>query len=384
MKEVQHVNECKPNLAQNEIAVCIDSMKKQASTSFESMPSIYKDCMKPIIDTGLPMVASVPSFNSLKCSLYSARKESQQVKRTIFKDKNDIEVPACFRDMLLAEYRYDGSVILLFCLEEIRQILCEIKECFGDGTFSVAPLPFIQLYVIIGDIDSSSETINTLPIFYALMTDKKESSYLALFHLIKATCPHFKPIKFHADFEIGMSNALKQVFANIEIKKCFYHFCKSLWRKAKEIGLKSKLQRRIVGLCTALSLLPANQIQDGWNYILSACEPSNPKISKFVKYMNVTWLKNFNFINEWCTYQERHRTNNVCENWNSQINKKVHKNYVTIAKLLSALKEDATKLHCCANNRKQTEIDRDNFIRNTQMQLIQETITIGHFLEILR
>lgn len=53
--------------------------------------------------------------------------------------------------------------------------------------------------------------------------------------------------------------------------------------------------------------------------------------------MKSTWLKNDACIREWCVSNERHRTNNVAESYNSVINKK---NYVTINKLLNVLHDD--------------------------------------------
>jgi hypothetical protein len=97
----------------------------------------------------------------------------------------------------------------------------------------------------------------------------------------------------------------------------------------------------------------------------------NANLKKFMNYMLNTWIKSDDFINEWCVYNERHRTNNVLENWHSQLNKKVNKNYVTILKLLSVLEEEA-KTHLIKtiniekentpNKRRMIEVEKYNFI----------------------
>lgn len=116
------------------------------------------------------------------------------------------------------------------------------------------------------------------------------------------------------DFEIAASNALVEVFSGIKIVKCCYHFIiNSLWKKAKKTKTKSKVESRIVGLCSALPLLPVDEINAGWEYIKS--ETSNtPKIQMFLKYFEHTWMKDSSFKTQWSVFGERHRRNNTVEN----------------------------------------------------------------------
>lgn len=101
-------------------------------------------------------------------------------------------------------------------------------------------------------------------------------------------------------------------------------------------------------------------------------------------YMKNTWLKNDACIREWCVGNERHRTNNVAESYNSVINKHVKKNYVTIYKLLNVLYDKLKVTANSQNERRPTEKEKDDGILNAQMQLIHNQITVGHFLEMLR
>lgn len=385
MKQVNHTEECKQNHAKNDLAMSIVNMKEEAGTSANSMPAIYKNNLKPLYDKGIHLVTEVPSFRSVKCSLYSARKRKLQMDKTVFTKLSEVEIPAPFKNSLVADYQYEDSRLLVFCFDEAKQLLGEVKEYFCDGTFKSTPKPFHQLFIIYGDLGSSSGTTNVVPLVFALMSDKKESTYSALFDILQAKFPEWKPDKFHLDFEVATSNALKLIFPNLEIKNCYYHFTQSLWRKAKSIGIKTKLYRRLVGLCTALPLLPENQIKDGWAYIQLQCAHlKNNKINAFMAYMKNTWLKNDACIRDWCVSNERHRTNNVAESYNSVINKNINKNYVTINKLLNVLYNDIRVANFSPNERRQTETQKDDFILNTQMQLIHNQITVGHFLEILR
>jgi hypothetical protein len=42
------------------------------------------------------------------------------------------------------------------------------------------------------------------------------------------------------DFEIGAICATKHVFGDgVQIKGCFFHLCRSMWRKIQQLGLSS-------------------------------------------------------------------------------------------------------------------------------------------------
>ncbi|XP_050670646.1 uncharacterized protein LOC126969333 [Leptidea sinapis] len=131
---------------------------------------------------------ALPSFDSVKCSLYTARKTKLKVEKTIYKEVAEVEIPATFEDFLLADYQNGDSRIIIFATNDAKSKMKTIGEYFCDATFkSVPPPPFAQLFSI-------------------------------------------------HDFEISVTNAIKSISSDVVIKKCYFHFCNSLWRKAKSIG----------------------------------------------------------------------------------------------------------------------------------------------------
>lgn len=158
---------------------------------------------------------------------------------------------------------------------------------------------------------------------------------------------------------------------------------KALWKKSKEIGLKRKIQRRFVGLCTALPLLPVNLIEEGWSYIQEQFMllGQDEKLKTLFQYFLKTWMKG-EFRSKWCVYEESHRTNNVAESWNSALNKEVQRN-VTLLRVLNVL-QNATADKGTPIKRRREDLVTDTLIMNTQMSLIHGEITVGNFLEMLR
>lgn len=143
-------------------------------------------------------------------------------------------------------------------------------------------------------------------------------------YLIKKRWPEWSPTKFTVDFERALISELTARFPAAKINGCYFHFVKSLTKKAKSLGMNKSIRMKlIIQLYCRLPLLPINKIQDGWNYILAEMGDSEHE-NKFKNYIDHYWMKN-NFSRVWCVFGERHRTNNAVESWNRKLNRLVPK-----------------------------------------------------------
>lgn len=129
-----------------------------------------------------------------------------------------------------------------------------------DGTLKFVIHPFVQLFSIHADIGSSTTSTNVVPLVFALLLNKKQATYEILFHMLKARFPNWCPRQFTMDFEMAIQNAAQKVLPNTLISGCYFHFLKSLWKKAKHLELKSRPHKRHVALCASLA--------HGWLYIM--------------------------------------------------------------------------------------------------------------------
>lgn len=82
-------------------------------------------------------------------------------------------------------------------------------------------------------------------------------------------------------------------------------------------------------------------------------------------------------------FGERHRTNNVAKSYHSKLKKNcARKKSTTVLRLLMALKDIQKKTFC--HKRKNVYTDDDDDIRDVQLELINNDITVGVALEKLR
>lgn len=386
VRQIPHL--CKPDFERNKIAISISKLKNKASTSNKPIPKLYnKELKRFIVCEGTKSVQNFPALTQIQHSLYEIRNKASCVNRTVFTNLEDVQIPAQFHQMVLADYFYEGNRILMFCTPEARQMLYTVKEFFVDATFKACPQPFKELVSIHGDIGSSTETTRVVPFIFALLSSKKQSAYETMYDIIKSCFPQFQPATLHCDFEIAHINALLLMFPGINIVGCYYHWHRCLWRKANLLlgRRRCKAENRIVSLCAALALLPREMIKEGWSYIKSESLVIGTDFQKFLRYVEKTWLKE-KYLNVLSVFGMQHRTNNVLEGYHSKLNKFINKNTKTIMRLLSFIKDDSLvkivgKRFIKRNRRL---VINDDSIQNIQIQLINGEISIGFALEKLR
>lgn len=365
----------------------MDNLKKQVQVSDEPIPKLYNETLAKYKNSTYDILTAFPSYSNVKHGLYNTRNLSLGISKTVFKNLEEVEVPLKFVDFLLADYNFEGTRVIVFCSLRARNMMGQLKEFFVDGTFRCCPAPFIQLLSIFGENGSTSETTNVVPLLYALLSDKKQSTYFALFEILRSQLK-WDPRKIHCDFEISLLNSIKQFCTTITIVGCYYHWSQCIWRKAKSLGLsktKSKKDKRIVSLCSVLPLLPAEKILEGWNYIKYEI---NDGSNKLIEYIEHYWIKKdfANFSQLVSVFNERHRTNNVLEGSHAKLSRCINAKNKTLLRLLNVLEKFSTLSICDQTRRKRRkiQIENDDYIREIQLQMITGEITIGHALEKLR
>lgn len=374
---------CTPKPSTNQMTLEMDKLKKTVQqNSHEPIPKLYENACESIRSTGLDLVAEIPALSSIQHSLYDIRNKSLEVKKTIFKNFAEITVPAKFSDFLLANYYDENKRILIFSSNEARDQIGHIDEYFGDATFDCCPYPFSQLFIIHGETGSGITETAAVPLIYALMPDKKEETYITVLQLIKSQLPTFKPKKYHCDFEIAEINAFRKEFPSVNMKGCYYHWCKAVWKKSKKLKIKSKYDKRIVGLTASLPLLPAEHIEEGLDYAKLESR-GKEKLKLFFRYIDRFWMtKKFNNI--LCVFGERHRTNNIAETFHSKLQREINKRNTSLLRLLVKLKDIESKVKFQTKKRRKIYIENDDDIMYFQLQLLNNELSVGYVLEKLR
>ena len=128
--------------------------------------------------------------------------------------------------------------MLIFASRRHISELANSKRILCDGTFYAAPTLFRQMYTIHGEIHGHS-----FPLLYGFLHDKSRATYERFFRNVKSLFNisnltiRWEPLII--DYEVAAHQAFREVFPNVEMKGCNFHFGKALWRNLQANGLSS-------------------------------------------------------------------------------------------------------------------------------------------------
>ena len=264
---------------------------------------------------------------------------SYELRRMKYNISNTVQIPKTFHDMVI-ENVY--PMVLSNCentivIGQISSVLLVSmsKEVYIDGTFKIVGNMKGQLLVIHGLVNGLS-----MSLLFIKMNSKEYSEYIKvmkmLYHLgLRLNVQMFNErMIIKCDYEIGLINAIKDVFPQVRISGCLFHMKQAINNYCNKLKFNNSrdqfeiLRSRIVNI----ALLPLEFINNSTIKILFEGALLHYKnkhdsevINSFRSYLNKTWLTESSSFppSLWNISDVNTRTNNYSESANSFIVKKV-------------------------------------------------------------
>lgn len=79
-------------------------------------------------------------------------------------------------------------------------------------------------------------TLQTIPVFYILMSNRLTECYSAVFNFIETNVFKLEPTEFITDFEPSMRKAINTVYPGIALRGCWFHYCRAIKKMAIKLG----------------------------------------------------------------------------------------------------------------------------------------------------
>ncbi|CAF3585307.1 unnamed protein product [Rotaria socialis] len=157
----------------------------------------------------------------LRKTIYNIRlKTAPPLPRDItFDIPSQFRITSADKSFLLYDHLYSKNTkrILLFSSEFLIRKMCSSSLLSMDGTFSVVPKMFKQLYIIVA-IDEATHSAE--PVAWILLSDKHAQTYILIFKAMKKAASRLKlelkPERFITDYESGIIKAVRE-----EVGRCF-------------------------------------------------------------------------------------------------------------------------------------------------------------------
>ena len=231
--------------------------------------------------------------------------------------------------------RYDNdnaeTRLLIYGTDASLTFLAESQDWFIDGTFSVTPPQFAQLYTVHG-LKNCHYIIGC----YALLANKRAQTYIEFLEHVRELTNHAEPTSVMIDFERACINAIPNVFPQATVLGCLFHLCKSVYRHVQSLGLQEQYLvdeefRVNIKMIPALAFVPPDDIIPAFQALSQHCEGNEEHI---LDYFEVNYIgelqrgrrRNPLFAHIMWNISSRvendlPRTNNVLESWHRQFNR---------------------------------------------------------------
>jgi len=133
---------------------------------------------------------------------------------------------------------------------------------YFDATFKVVPTIYYQLFTVFVPFADAA-----FPVVFTIMSRKKQALYTKVFDKICNLVPQFAPTCAMVDFEEASVSTFQEVFGNIIVSGCWFHYAQALMKRVNKEGLKEDYTREqdvgsIVHCLMSLPLLPPREIAD--------------------------------------------------------------------------------------------------------------------------
>lgn len=110
-----------------------------------------------------------------------------------------------------------------------------------------------------------------------------------------------QPKEVITDFEAALRKAINEIYPAAILRGCWFHFCKEIWKKCSELGMRSMLfsnlnakifQKQLMNV----PLLPKDQIVIGFEEVKRAINASScaGAFKDLLRYFESYWLKQVN------------------------------------------------------------------------------------------
>ncbi|XP_045173609.2 uncharacterized protein LOC123535128 [Mercenaria mercenaria] len=168
------------------------------------------------------------------------------------------------------------------------------------------------------------DVIKQVPLLFVLMLSRRKDDYIAVLQKTKELLRDPSVEVFVVDFEAAVWGAIRDVFPNVQIKGCVFHWSQSVFRHVESIGLGPAYMERgsiwnYVRQLLVLPFLPVNHIKPEFDQL--AARANTDALRQLVDYIRSTWIESTVFtVENWSIFMHRVRTNNNVEGWHNRLN----------------------------------------------------------------
>lgn len=317
--------------------------EKAMEDVFRPALEIVEEVMLENIDPTMP-TASLPAPVNLARQANRKRRANRPAEPVdLTFEINEEHIPPNFLqyDINVGDRRH-----LVFATQEQLQVLAKAKTWYVDGTFKVVRRPFTQLFSIHAFMQCDVN-VKQMPILFVLMSGKRRRDYKKVFSRTKEILDgQLKLKEVVLDFEASVWRAIPDVFPDVVMRGCAFHWGQAVWRKVQELGLQCAYTNdnetyKFIRQLLSLPYVPDEHVEGLFLRFYRKAVGSQPLLN-LLEYINTTWIRSEIWPPKaWCVFARSVRTNNDVEGWHYRLNLKARKGQINLYSLITLLHKEA-------------------------------------------
>ena len=394
---VESVNEHThpPSKTQCEVSKIKAGIKRRAETTNETTQQVLA---RELVGVSAAAAVNLPALHHMRRTIRGQRQTNENLPPLPASIAAIPVLPVEYQTTLSGQQflLYDSGVgdvnrIFVFGSPDGVSLLQRSGNWFCDGTFKVVPEIFYQLYTV-----HALTGTNVFPCIYALLPNKTQVTYNRLFRELSAVTNGASPTSVLMDFEKAALNAFEVVHPNTEIVGCFFHLCKSIWKKIQGSGLQQwyqddddfSLHARMI---MALAFVPPADLDAAFDDLFTEIRNNfNNDFDDILNYFEDTYIGRLRrngrrdaplFPGEmWNMYNRTRnhlpRTNNNVEGWHNGLQAHINACHPSLWKFLNVMKREENlsrvKLTQCLGGIPQEENKRYKDMNEQIMNIVDD------------
>jgi len=200
-------------------------------------------------------------------------------------------MPDFCADLVLYDSGPGNDRVMILGCNELLDGLARAEIWIADGTFSVVPSVFFQLYSI---HFCFSEGMNPAGV-YCLLPNKTADSYVAMLTALHGLIPAAAPVSILVDFERAAMTSFQAAYPQAAVRGCYFHLCQSVLRKVNEIGMKVAYEndddvRGHVRCLAALAFVPVDDVEEAFD-LLAEDMPPHDNMNELLSFFEHTYIR---------------------------------------------------------------------------------------------
>ena len=214
--------------------------------------------------------------------------------------------------------------------------------------------------------ERSDSCIKQVPLMFVIMSGKRKKDSKKVLKAVKSLLPSSELKTITLDFEAAIWQTASDVFTNVKLLGCVFHWSPAVWNKIQAVGLQGVYSNDSGTHSYLRKLLsPQEHINQAFHQL--AAQAVTPALQEVCSYIASSWITSTLWpTSSWSAFMRNTRMNNDVEGWHHWLNIHAKKRNLPFYVLIQLLHNEAQATNI------EVQLISDKKLKHIQKKCFQE------------